>query len=119
MIRRPTQTSFFKPAPKYFGGTNLKGNPRGKRPISITKPTHLVMRSKHARRDWSFLHKNNRKNVDGIITAQAKKLGIKIYGYSNSGNHLHLNVLFPSLRAYRVFIRAISGLIARAVMGCE
>jgi hypothetical protein len=119
MFRKPKQFSFFKPSAKDFGGSKLKGNPREKRTLSVRHPIHLVMRSKHAVKDWSFLAKQNRRTVDSIVAGQAKKLGIKLYGYVNVGNHLHMNLLIPSRAAYKKFVRAIAGLIPRAVMGCE
>jgi hypothetical protein len=119
-MRAPKQKSFFKADPKTFGGKQKsKGNPKEKRSISISKPIHLVLRSTHATYLWSFLHKNNRERVDEVFMKQAKLNGVKVYGYENVGNHLHANLLFPSRTAYRRFIRAISGLIPRIVMGCE
>jgi hypothetical protein len=119
-MRAPKQNSFFKADSKSFGGKQKnKGNPKEKRTISIRKPIHLVLRSKHATYLWSFLHKNNRGKVDAVFMKQAKLNGIKVYGYENVGNHLHANLLVPSRAAYRKFIRAISGLIPRIVMGCE
>ncbi len=119
MKRRPKQFQFFKASLKTFGGSLLKGNPREARPISTRNPIHLVMRSSQARRDYSFLHKNNRAKVENIVVSHAKRLGIRIYGFENVGNHLHMHLLFPSRQAYRNFVRTIAGLIARTVLGAQ
>ena len=110
------QLSFFKPAPRQFGGSLLKGNPKEQRPLSTKKPLHLVLKSKWAFGDKSMLSRQNIKNVDYIIRKQAKACGIKLYHLVNVGNHLHLVVKIEDRKLYRNFIRAVSGLIARQVL---
>jgi hypothetical protein len=102
---------------KHFGGAYLKGNPKEKRPLSIKRPTHLVMRSQLARGRYSFLRYD--KKINEIINKQGRNLGVKIYRLANGGNHLHLIILSSSRRAFNAFIRAISGLIARLILKIE
>jgi REP element-mobilizing transposase RayT len=80
---------------------------------------HIVLRSSQATGRRSFLHHKNRKHVGGIVIRQAKIASIKIKHYENVGNHLHIVVRVAHRKALFRFLRAISGLIARAVMGCE
>jgi len=64
---------------KEFGGSQLKGNPREKRPISIRKPMHLTMRSRFANGERSFLERDRSLKIDAIIHRAAKNHGVKIY----------------------------------------
>lgn len=103
---------------KHFGGAYLnKGNPKEKRPLSIKRTMHLVLRSSMAKGELSFL-KRDRK-VKDIISAQAKFFGVKVYRKANGGNHWHLIVLPRSRAAFNGFIRTITGLIARETLGAE
>ena len=49
----------------------------------------------------------------------AKDCGVKIYSYSNNGNHLHLVIKLHSIALYRNFIRSVTGIIARIVLKAE
>ena len=102
---------------KKFGGALLTSNPKEKRPLSLKKSSHLVMRSLHARGPLSLLRHNEK--IEKIINRQAKKFGVKIYRYANGGNHLHMIILPMSRRAFNSFIRSITGLIARLVLKVE
>lgn len=102
---------------KHFGGAYLKGNPKEKRPISIKRSMHLVMRSLLARGSHSFLKYD--REITKIINNQGRHFGVKIYRQANGGNHLHLIILPRSRQAFNAFIRAISGLIARLVMSAQ
>src|SRR5258708_236562 len=103
---------------KYFGGAYLKNsNPKEKRPISTTKSMHVVLRSSMAKGPLSFLKAD--RQLRGIIEKQAKRHGVKVYHQANGGNHLHLIVLPRSREAFKSFIRATSGLIARLILGVE
>jgi REP element-mobilizing transposase RayT len=102
----------------HFGGTHLKNsNAKEKRPISTKRSMHLVMRSSYAKGNNSLL-KRERK-IREIIDTQGKAFGVKVYRQANGGNHLHLIVLPRSRNAFIGFIRAISGLITRAVLNTE
>jgi hypothetical protein len=100
---------------KYFGGAYLRNShAKVKRPITVKTPMHLVMRSELAKGPHSLLKLERR--VQKIIYDQGRKFGVKIYRLANAGNHLHLVILPRSRRAFLGFVRAISGLIARAVL---
>jgi hypothetical protein len=104
---------------RQFGGSLLKGNPKHARPISTKRPLHLVMRSSLAKGSHSFLAGSRARRVHQIVHQTGAKLGVKVYRYANSGNHLHIIVLPRSRQAFHAYIRAISGLIARTTLGVE
>jgi hypothetical protein len=66
-----------------------------------------------------MLHPNHVKKVNACVRKQAKAAGIRLYHFVNVGNHLHLVLRINDRRRFRVFIRAITGLIARQVLGAE
>ena len=103
---------------KHFGGAHLKNsNPKEKRPISTKRSMHLVLRSSMAKYDYSLLKKDQK--IRTIVSAQGRAFGVKIYKQANGGNHLHLIVLPRSRQAFQSFIRAVSGLIAREILGAQ
>jgi REP element-mobilizing transposase RayT len=102
-----------------FGGSLIKGNPREARPISTKRPMHLVMRSSLAKGERSFLRNKRARAIRELIHRAGKAQGLRIYRYANSGNHLHLIVLPDSRAAFRRFIRSVTGLIARLILGAE
>jgi REP element-mobilizing transposase RayT len=104
---------------KEFGGTALRGNAREARPISIKKPMHLVMRSTLATGERSFLRAKRARKIENLVHKLGKEMGVKVYRFANSGNHLHFIVLPSSRKAFAAYIRAISGLIARLSLGVE
>jgi REP element-mobilizing transposase RayT len=117
--RKGSQLSMIPETKKVFGGSLLKGNAKEKRPVSTKHPMHIVLRSLKAKGNKSFLNYRNRKKVDGIVFKQAKRFGIEIWHYENVGNHLHLTVRVRHRQSFLSFLKAISGLIARFIMGCE
>jgi REP element-mobilizing transposase RayT len=121
MTGREFQLSLFNMrSKKIFGGSLLKGsNPKEKRPVSTKHPMHIVLRSSHTKGGRSFLSQRNSKVIDRIIKNHARRWGLRLYRYENVGNHIHLLVK-TSHRAYlKGFLRSITGLIARHMMGAE
>jgi REP element-mobilizing transposase RayT len=103
---------------KKFGGSYLKKcNPKKARPLSVKRPMHLVIRSSKATGARSLLNKS--RQVFDIVYRQGQLHGVKIYRYANAGNHLHLVILPRSANAFKKFIRAITGIIARLILGVE
>lgn len=103
---------------KHFGGAYLgSSNPKVKRPISSKRCMHLVVRSSLAKGRLSFLNRGRR--IQEIINKQGRNLGVKIYRQANGGNHLHLIILPRSRDAFKNFVRAITGLVAREVLHAE
>ncbi len=106
-----TGMGFNKPS-DVFGGSLLKGNPKGKRPLDTKMPTFLTLR---ATKSTLRLPKTF-KLVDDLIQSTAKKYGMRIYKTSNVGNHLHLVFKVSRLELWSPFIRELTGRIAQAVM---
>jgi REP element-mobilizing transposase RayT len=102
---------------KYFGGARLTSHPKVKRPLSLKRSAHLVMRSLIAKGTYSFLKHD--QVIQNLVNKQAKSFGVKIYRFANGGNHLHMIILPRSRRAFNAFIRSIAGLIARLILGAE
>lgn len=117
--RQPFLTGLKPRGVQQFGGTLIKGNPREARPISVKRPMHLVMRSSLAVKSHSFLHRTRVRQIEALCHRLGRELGVKVYQYANSGNHLHLIVLPRSRVAFHAYLRALTGLIARITMGVE
>jgi len=80
---------------------------------------HLVLRSSQAKGAKSFLAPHRSKKIEALARTIGLKTGVEVKSFANSGNHLHLIVLPRSRKAFRAYIRAISGVIARLTMGME
>ncbi len=106
-------------AKKVFGGSLNKGNPKVQRPLSSKSPLHLVLKANRGFGVRSMLHPHHIKKVNSCVRLQAERCNIRIYHFVNVGNHLHLVVRVRDRKKFVVFIRAISGLIARQVLGFE
>ena len=102
-----------------FGGTILKSHPKCPRPFSRKQALHLVLRSSLAKGEKSFLQKKHRKTIEALVHKQARDAGLKIFRYQNVGNHLHILVRVYYRPGLAKFLRAISGIIARKVLGAE
>ncbi len=78
---------------------------------------HLVLRSSHAKGEWSFRKPQIRRKVEQILEKFSEKFGVQILVHANVGNHLHLQIKTPRRLAYIRFIRAVTSGIAMAVTG--
>jgi len=117
--RKPKQLTMIPESEKVFGGSLLKGNAKGQRPLSSKAPLHLVLKANRGFGARSMLHPDHVKKVNVCVRRQARACGIRLYHFVNVGNHLHLVVRIHDRKRFRIFIRAISGLIARQVLGRE
>ena len=106
------QTGEFKLARSFGGDLLKKAKNRTARPLSTKKSMHIVLRSEHAKGEWSFKTRRNRQIVAQATEKAAQKFGVKIYKFASGGNHLHLLVKLGNRFAYRGFIRALTGTIA-------
>jgi REP element-mobilizing transposase RayT len=102
-----------------FGGSDLKGNAREKRPFHKHMFSHLVMRSRLAIGERSLLRAAHKKIVEEIVRGAARLFSVKIERFVNVGNHLHILIKAPNRPAQANFLRTISGRIVRQVMGVE
>ena len=101
-----------------FGGGKFKTyNPNVARPIAARTPIHVVMRSPMARGHLSLLFFD--KEIREILNKHSMKLGIRVYDLANAGNHLHFICYLRRVSSWKIFIRTVTGLIARLVLGAE
>ncbi|MEK6577677.1 MAG: transposase, partial [Bdellovibrionota bacterium] len=68
---------------------------------------------------WSLLHPKNKIRVHILVERYAERFGVRVYRFSNVGNHIHLLVKAPTREAFRSFLRALAGGIAFAVTGAK
>lgn len=121
MLNYPQMFETLPPHKSNFGGAYLKkSHAKLKRPLNSKQALHLVLRSKLAKGERSFLRGARQLQIRKLVERQCDRFGVKMYRYANSGNHLHLLVRPSRRRAeFVAFLRAISGLIARLTMGVE
>lgn len=122
---RARQTSFFTHpalehlARKEHGGTLGKGLRKRERPLDPKRPLHVVLRSTRARGEWSMLRARHEKRIKHLVHANARRHGVRVFRFANSGNHLHLVIQAPKRACYQNYLRSLSGLIARGVTGAR
>ena len=104
---------------KEFGGSKLRGNAREQRPIAVKRAMHLVLKSSIATGERSFLRKNRVRQIEALVFRLGRESGVRVYRFANSGNHLHILLRARSRQAFQRYLRALSGLIARMVLGAE
>ncbi len=66
-----------------------------------------------------MLRKQNKNMVKYLVNDTAKRYDVKLYGWENVGNHLHLHVRVRSRRALQNFLRVLPERIVFAVTGCR
>lgn len=102
----PQQQS--KKLAKAFGGSLAKkGQRKVSRPIDISKPIHLVLRSKENKLFQSMLF------VECYTQKFAHKFGVKIYRMATVSNHIHLLIKAPDKECYIRFVRALTGSLSK------
>lgn len=101
------------------GGSKTKGHRKLERPLSTTRPIHLVLKSHKAKGSLSFLTGKNKPFIESLIKEKAKKFGVKISEYVNVGNHLHLKIKISSRESFQKFLKSITNLIARKITGAK
>ncbi len=97
-----------------YGGSLLHGRRKGKRPVFLSKPLHLVMRSDVA------MGKLSLPRFEEIIKARleryALKFHIKVYKLAINRNHLHLCIQGQDREEIASFLKVFSGVIAKKVL---
>jgi REP element-mobilizing transposase RayT len=104
---------------KVHGGAYSKGLRKTKRPFDSKKPMHLVLRSLRAKGSLSMWSRQNSKYIHRLIYKFAGACDVKIYKYSNNGNHLHVAIKANNHELFKKFLRTIAGLIARHVLKAQ
>ncbi len=116
-LMKSKQLQFFERQSQEHGGETRIDKRKIIRPLTHTRPIHVVMRSSLARKELSLL--NFAKKIDRLLAEKARKFGITIYEKANSGNHLHLLIRGKKRADIQQFFRAITGRIARIVTGAR
>jgi REP element-mobilizing transposase RayT len=101
------------------GGATRLGRRKLSRPIDTKRPIHLVLRSSRARGAWSLRGSNTERLVRQAMRRYARRYAIRVYGFANAGNHLHLLVRSKCRFALQDFLRVFAGVIARMVTGAR
>lgn len=100
-----------------FGSSTMKSNPKTARPISTKDLMHVVLKSELATGPRSLLRFE--RNILALVRELALKLNVRVMDAVVMSNHLHLALRVYRRRAFQDFLRALSGLIARLVLGAE
>jgi hypothetical protein len=101
------------------GAESLKRNRKVRRPLDSKLPVHLILKSSKARGSLSFVRKRNKHWIWLLVHKKADKFGVKLQGFANVGNHLHIKIKFQRREQFQNFLRSISSLIARHVTGAR
>jgi REP element-mobilizing transposase RayT len=104
---------------KPFGGSTLRSHPKVKRPFSSQHQIHLILKSSRAKGVHSMLHPKNVDHVNRLVRQFAVENGVHLQNYVNVGNHLHLLVKCRRRRQLASYLKTITGLIPRLILGCQ
>jgi REP element-mobilizing transposase RayT len=94
-------------------------NRKSERPFSSDKALHLTLRSDIAVGELSLAQPLRRRWLREYLPTIAKRFEVRIYSWSNNGNHLHLVVKSKERSGISRFLRVLCGVIARKVLRAE
>ena len=94
-------------------------NKKWERPFSSSLPLHLTLRSDVAKGEYFLLKRGRRSWISAYIFYLCKKFHITLFHHAVAGNHLHLGILTHDKNNLNNLLRALSGNIARKVLGAE
>jgi REP element-mobilizing transposase RayT len=97
-----------------YGGSLLKGRRKGKRPVTLSKPLHLVMRSEVAIGKLSLMR--FQLLIKARLEMYALQFHIKIYKFAINRTHLHLCIQGQDREEITSFLKAFAGVIAKKIM---
>ncbi|MBX9767592.1 MAG: transposase [Bdellovibrionales bacterium] len=80
---------------------------------------HLVLKSERATGALSMWNPKNKAAIQKIVCKHAEFCDVRIYRFSNNGNHIHLALRAKERRQFQKFLRSISGLVARHVLNAK
>jgi hypothetical protein len=100
-----------------LGGTSGTGHAKRARPLAPRSVYHIVLRSGKARGPYSMINKRHKTTISRLLYRQAKRFYVRIDGFANVGNHLHIKAYAQGREEFRNFLRTITCLIARKVTG--
>ena len=101
------------------GGELSIGKRKGARPVAIKRPMHLVIRASLAIGPWSLLYPPNAHYLKTLVSELARRWNIRIYEFSNNGNHVHLLLKAKTRIGFQNFLRVFAGKLAQFVTGTQ
>lgn len=101
------------------GGELSVGKRKTARPIATNRAMHVIIRSSHAKGQWSFRSRRNAPAIKALVSRFARQFGVRFYHWSINSNHLHFAIR-PSTRAGLTgFLSALSGGVSQVVTGAR
>jgi hypothetical protein len=116
---RARQLNLLSHPASVYGGESRKGKRKIRRPIAVKSPMHVVFRSTRARGPWSFTYRANEKRVRALADDVADRFSVRIRGFANVGNHLHLVVQVKHRRNLQAFLRVFGQRLMFLVTGAK
>lgn len=116
--RQSTLPGLRHPGPDY-GGTSVWGARRRQRPFDPGKPLHVILKSGHARGDWSLLRTRHRKWLLDLVPTLGRKHHVRVISWVNVGNHLHLVLQTRTRENLQGFLKELPGRTAMRVTGAR
>lgn len=107
-----------KPALEH-GSTLREGKRKIARPIDTKRAMHLVMRASRARGHWSMLREEHKSRIEHVIGRTSNRHGVRVYRFSNVGNHLHFLVRARTREGFQSFLRVVTAQTATIVTGAK
>lgn len=98
-----------------FGGSlTNSGKRKMARPLSFKSATHLVLKAENKVQlfQYSLLIREQIRKI-------SRKFGVKIYDLAIHEDHIHGIFKFPNRVLYRAWIRSLSGILARLIVGLK
>jgi REP element-mobilizing transposase RayT len=117
------QTSFLKElgykSDATHGGKSSKGKRKIRRPLDPKYPVHLILKATKARNQLSMLRPRSRRYIWLLVRDKADQFNVKLAGFANVGNHLHLKIKFKRREDFQKYLKSVSSLIARHITGAR
>ncbi|MBI2605879.1 MAG: transposase [Deltaproteobacteria bacterium] len=108
------------PKPSLEHGSSLRtGKRKIARPIDTKRAMHLVMRATRARGPWSMLREEHKPKIERLVHLASSRHGVRVYRFSNVGNHLHLLVRARTRVGFQNFLRVITAQTAALATGAR
>ena len=105
-------------SPRHGGGIH-RGLRKTARPIVTRRPMHITMRAGCATGPLSLLYGKHPKIVRGLLGRLSRRYAVRVYRFSNNGNHCHLLVQARSRTGLQAFLRVFAGQIAQKITGAR
>jgi len=100
---------FGGPGGNGHGGSLSLGKRKTARPIAVKRSQHVVLKSSLAVGKSSLLQKEHARFIRRVMPVLAKRFGVIVYEWANSGTHIHMLIRPRSRRAFQSFVAGLSG----------